>query len=88
MLIIKLTLFVINAVDTCEWDNGSCSTKSSNPTSCASYTTETDCNAVTTCEWSNNACSTKSTTPEDNGVFGLKSSMLIFFNIFLILNIL
>ena len=38
-------------------DNGACSTKSSTPTSCASYTTENDCNAVTTCEWSNNACS-------------------------------
>jgi hypothetical protein len=73
MLIIKLTLLVINAVDTCEWASGSCSTKSSNPISCDDYKTDTTCNAVDTCEWSNNACSSKSTTPEGNGVFGLKS---------------
>ena len=115
MLIIKLTLLVINAVDTCEWASGSCttkstptstscdsyktestcndvatcewsnnacSTKSSTPT-CASYTTETACTAVATCEWSNSACSTKSTTPEGNGVFGLKSSILLFLISFL-----
>ena len=73
-----------NAVTTCEWSNEECTTKSSTPT-CASYTTENDCKAVTTCEWSNNACSTKSTTttPEGNGVFGLKSSILLFLISFL-----
>ena len=73
-----------NDVATCQWSNNACSTKSSTPT-CASYTTENDCKAVTTCEWSNNACSAKSTTttPEGNGVFGLKSSILLFLISFL-----
>ena len=39
-------------------------------------------NDVTTCQWSGNACSIKSTIPdiinERDGVFGLKSSILIF----------
>jgi len=71
-----------NDVATCQWSNNACSTKSST-TTCASYTTESTCKAVTTCEWSNNACSTKSTTTDGNGVFGLKSSMLIFLISFL-----
>lgn len=75
-----------NDVATCQWSNNACSTKSST-TTCASYTTENDCKAVTTCEWSNNACSAKSTTttttPEGNGVFGLKSSILLFLISFL-----
>ena len=72
-------------VATCDWVSGSCTTKSASETSCASYTTESTCKAVTTCEWSNNACSAKSTTttPEGNGVFGLKSSILLFLISFL-----
>ena len=64
----------------CKWAEakGTCTTKT-----CADYTTESPCNNVATCEWSNNACSTKSTTTEGNGVFGLKSSILIFLSLFL-----
>ena len=82
-----------NAVATCNWSNNACTTKSSpTTTTCSSYTTEDTCKAVTTCQWSNNACSAKSTTtpttttPDDNdddGVFGLKSSILIFLISFL-----
>ena len=78
-----------NAVTTCEWSNNACSTKSAVETSCDDYTDETDCNAVTTCEWSNDECTTKSstttttTTTNTDGVFGLKSSILIFLISFL-----
>ena len=78
---------------TCQWASGACSTKpDSTTTTCSSYTTENTCKAVTTCQWSNNACSAKSTTTpttttpdnnEDDGVFGLKSSILIFLISFL-----
>ena len=67
----------------CTWNEakGTCSDKA-----CAEYTSEPTCSAVSTCEWKNNACSTKTdttTTPttdddEDDGVFRLKSSILIF----------
>ena len=67
----------------CTWNEakGTCSAKT-----CVDYTTESTCSAVSTCEWKNNACSTKTdttTTPttdddEDDGVFRLKSSILIF----------
>ena len=81
-----------NAVATCQWNNNACTTKSStSDKTCADYTTESTCNAVTTCQWSNNACSTKSATTtttttdedEDDGVFGLKSSLFIFLIFFL-----
>ena len=81
-----------NAVTTCQWSNNACTTKSSTTTTCSSYTTESTCKAVTTCQWSNNACSAKSTTTpttttpdenDDDGVFGLKSSILIFLISFL-----
>ena len=82
------------AVSTCQWASSTCSTKTdSTTTTCSSYTTESTCKAVTTCQWSNNACSAKSTTTpttttpdddnEDDGVFGLKSSILIFLISFL-----
>ena len=79
-----------NKVDGCEWSNNACGTKTAAAT-CADYKTESSCKAVSTCEWSNNACATKSgttTTPttdegDDDGVFCLKSSILIFLLSFL-----
>ena len=79
------------AVDTCEWKNNACSTKTATTKTCADYTTESNCKAVDTCEWKDNACSTKTatTTPtttggdEDDGVFRLKTSILIFLISFL-----
>jgi hypothetical protein len=77
------------AVSTCEWSNNACATKAAAAT-CTDYKTEDTCKAVSTCEWSNNACATKSgttTTPttddDDDGVFCLKSSILIFLLSFL-----
>ena len=77
-----------NAASGCEWNTDTCSSESESTPTCTDYKTEEACNAVTTCQWSNNACSTKSTTTtptngDDNSVFGLNSSILIFLISFL-----
>ncbi len=69
-------------ITTCKWNDDACTDKT-----CADYTTESECTDITTCQWSGNACSIKSTIPdiinERDGVFGLKSSILIFLIYFL-----